>query len=190
VNTTLGIPRAFLLRSTRDYGPSPCERRYRLLGWTLLHRLLRPLCPSPRLVTQPTYPLQEVAVRFRRSSHSNLPADLGPLQIPYTWTNQARDLNREVHEVLAAPFDSQPEPQVAGQSVRLLSHSACLPHHLVTVGVFYGQDLGFDNNRLTVSASVTSSYWECNSPASLARFPCKLDLMPIRCGLCNELRQG
>jgi hypothetical protein len=72
----------------------------------------------------------------------------------------------------------------------LLSHSADLPHHLVTVGMFYGQDLGFDINRLTVSASVANSYWECNSPASLTRFPCKLDLMPIRHGLCNELRQG
>jgi hypothetical protein len=158
----------------------------------LLHRLLRPLCPSPRLVTQPTYPSfpREVAVRFRRSSHSNLPADLGLLPILYTWANPGSRLIHEVHEVLAAPYDSQPEPQVAGQDASLRLHSADLPHHLVTVGVFYGQDLGFDNNRLTVSASVTSSYWECNSPASLARFPCKLDLMPIRCGLCNELRQG
>lgn len=71
-----------------------------------------------------------------------------------------------------------------------LSHSARLPHHLVTVGVSYGQDLRFDNNRLTVSTSVANSYWEGNSPASLARFPCKLDLMPIRCGLCNRFRQG
>jgi len=65
-----------------------------------------------------------------------------------------------------------------------------LPHHLVTLGVLYGQDLRFDNNRLTVSASVASSYWKRNTSASLARFPCKLDLMPVRCGLCNELRQG
>ena len=72
----------------------------------------------------------------------------------------------------------------------MLSHSARLPHHLVTVGVAYGQDLGFENNRLTVSASVACSYWEGNSPASLARFPCKLDLMPIRYGSCNGLRQG
>ena len=72
----------------------------------------------------------------------------------------------------------------------LHSHSARLSHHLVTVGVFYGQDLRFDNNRLTVSASVTSSYWECNSPASLARFPCKLDLMPARCGIVQQASAG
>jgi hypothetical protein len=72
----------------------------------------------------------------------------------------------------------------------LRSHSADLPHHLVTVGMFYGQDLGFDHNRLTVSASVASSYWECNSPASLARFPCKLVLMPIRCNLSQRTSAG
>jgi len=42
----------------------------------------------------------------------------------------------------------------------MLSHSARLPHHLVTLGVFYGQDLGFDYYRLTVSVSVACSYWE------------------------------
>jgi hypothetical protein len=37
-----------------------------------------------QLVTQPTYPLREAALRFRRSSHSNLPADLGLLPILLT----------------------------------------------------------------------------------------------------------
>jgi len=32
-------------QTTRDCGPSPCERCYRLPGWTSLHRLLQPLCP-------------------------------------------------------------------------------------------------------------------------------------------------
>ena len=72
----------------------------------------------------------------------------------------------------------------------MLSHSARLPHHLVTLGVLYGQDLRFDNNRLTVSASVASSYWKCNASASLARFPYKLDLMPVRRGLCKRTSAG
>jgi len=97
---------------------------------------------------------------------------------------------REVCEVFAAPYDSQPEPQVAGQDMRLLSHSARLPHHLVTLGVLYGQDLRFDINRLTFSTSVASSYWKCNSPASLTRFPCKLDLMPVRYGVLQRTSAG
>lgn len=56
--------------------------------------------------------------------------------------------------------------------------------------MLYGQDLRFDNDRLTVSASVASSYWKCNASASLARFPCKLDLMPVRRGLCKRTSAG
>jgi hypothetical protein len=74
--------------------------------------------------------------------------------------------------------------------MRLLSHSARLPHHLVTLGVLYGQDLRFDINRLTVSTSVASSYWKCNASASLARFPCKLDLMPVRYGVLQRTSAG
>jgi hypothetical protein len=147
--------------------------------------------PCVTLAKQPAYPslgrephsgsgVARIAITRRLRS----PSDPLHLDLP------GSRLIREVYEALAAPYDSQPEPQVAGQDARLLSHSADLPHHLVTVGMFYGQDLGFDINRLTVSASVANSYWECNSPASLTRFPCKLDLMPIRHGLCNELRQG
>lgn len=56
--------------------------------------------------------------------------------------------------------------------------------------MLYGQDLRFDNDRLTVSASVASSYWKCNASASLARFPRKLDLMPVRRGLCKRTSAG
>ena len=72
------------------------------IGWALLHRLLRPLCPAPRLVTQPTYPLREVAVRFRRSSHNNLPVDLGPLQILLHLDEPGLRLIRALHEARAA----------------------------------------------------------------------------------------
>ncbi len=70
------------METTHDCGPLPCERRYRLPGWTLLHRLLDHSAPHVPLATQPAYPPQKwEPLRFRRSSHSNLPADLGLFQI-------------------------------------------------------------------------------------------------------------
>ncbi len=70
------------METTHDCGPLPCERRYRLPGWTLLHRLLDPLCPACAIGNSACLPTQKwEPLRFRRSSHSNLPADLGLFQI-------------------------------------------------------------------------------------------------------------
>lgn len=58
--------------------------------------------------------------------------------------------------------------------------SCSSPHLLATVGVcIVIGDLGFANNRLTLSASVTCSSW---MSSSLARFPDKLDLMSVIMG--------
>jgi len=133
----LGTPRAFFSEVTRDYGPSPCERCYRLPGWTLLHRLLRPLCPSPRLVTQPTHPSfpREVAVRFRRSSHSNLPADLGLLPIPLLGGTKLEIYPRDLRRP-RDPTTRNQNHQSQGETIEItLSCFAHLPHHLVSLGV-------------------------------------------------------
>lgn len=43
-------------------------------------------------------------------------------------------------------------------------------------------DLRFDNNRLAISVSVTFASWRCDSASRLARFPNKLDSMPVYSG--------
>jgi len=44
------------METTHDCGPLPCERRYRLPEWTLLHRLLDHSAPHVPLAIQPAYP--------------------------------------------------------------------------------------------------------------------------------------
>jgi hypothetical protein len=70
------------------------------------------------------------------------------------------------------------------------SHDAFISHTTELRRCVNGKNLGFDNYRLTISVSVTGSARSVTPPASLVRFPCKLDLMPAHYGLCNELRQG
>ena len=45
-------------------------------------------------------------------------------------------------------------------------------------------------NGPTVSAGGHNSTDYYDHSASLARFPCKLDLMPICCGLCKQTSAG
>jgi hypothetical protein len=58
------------------------------------------------------------------------------------------------------------------------------PHGLAPQLIAVGRlpvigSLGFDSYRLTILTSVTFSSWVCDSPSRLARFPYKLDSMPV-----------
>jgi hypothetical protein len=89
--------------------------------------------PNCDIVTQPTYPrLGGSHIWFRRSSHSNLPADLGLLQILYTWINQARDLSARSTKS-SQPLTTRNQNHKSRGSLRdcaripLISHTTELP---------------------------------------------------------------
>jgi hypothetical protein len=78
---------------------------------------------------------REVAIRFRRSSHSNLPTDSGLLPIPLLGDTKLETYPRDLRRP-RGPATRNQNHQSQDETIKItLTCSAHLPHHLVSLGV-------------------------------------------------------